>query len=167
MRRDKALIFPWEKKKEKQTNIFLFLPCFLDLISAEISLTMWTVSVLSSRLHRQAVITTVPAHNFPRLQAGNKQSHHPEPHGKQSIEQKTPLLLLKEDWRVWHQSYRSEKITLIQGEKGWKRCGCTEQLPSLKSAESKWQILRRPSGRQRAFHFSNCPEGGKEQNRNA
>jgi len=157
-RTNKALIFPWKKNP---ADTFIFLLCFLDLIPEEVSLTMWTVTVLSSQLRGQAAIMTVPDCNFPRLQTRNRQSHHPEPHKKWSNPAKTPPLSLEEDRAAWHQSYLSEKNYFQKGETGWERCGRMKQLPSLKPIKNKWQTLRCPSVRQTAFYFSSCPEAGQ------
>lgn len=147
-----SLDFPLGKKKENPTNIFIFLHCFLDLITAEISLTMWTATVLSSRLHRQAVITTVPAHNFPRLQAGNEQR---TTENSQSSK-KNPLLLLREDRRVWHQSYRPEKITLNKERRDGKDAAARNSY----RASKRLKISERPSdvlGKAKTFLLLQLP----------
>lgn len=107
-------------KKKKPTNTFIFLLRFLDLIAEEISLTMWTVTVLSSQLRRQAAIKTVPAHNFPRLRDWEQAQSPCRTSRKTVNSSKTPPLPLEEDGGVWHQSHLSEKITFYTEKQAGK-----------------------------------------------
>lgn len=171
MRRiDKALILPWGKKTKHTTpnpttNIFLFLLNFLDHIAEEISLTMWTVTVLSSQLCRQAAVTTVLAHSLLRLQTGNRQSHRPETHEKMVKLSKKPSAATGRSQRSLAPELLIWKSNFFKVETGRERCGSTKRLSSLKPMKSKWQTLRCFSVRQTAFCFSNCPEQEKSRER--
>lgn len=156
MRRDKALIFPWEKKKKRKPDKYIyFSPLFLrsyhcrDIFNHVncYSIVFWTPQ-------------TGGDNNGPSSQlsqaAGWEQA---ENLGKQSVEQKkkkSPLLLLREDRPVWHQSYRPEKITLSKE----RRDGKDAAARNSHRASNQLKISYRPSdvlGKAKSFLLLQLP----------